>query len=363
MFFIYSIHVTHPQLAQGARSLHLSLWRCRYKHRIKRTSPRQTYAMFRKLGKALGGGGKSQTIKVRFDLQVVQVDRLPTAVRKCRVVWARNAKVQMTAVKEVRNGVATFKQTLTQVSTVQRDKAGHFEPKEYTVKVQVPQGSGNETVGKATIDLAQFVGDANNTQTDTIPITFSAGGTSTGYVKVVITATHMGDMSEDGLTEVSGMTGLTSDGPHHAEQDLEGFDETSSSKVSDRKGTTHKPEKFGQRGRAQQLPAMQEEGSMDEQFTPAPAASKSQKPEVNFGKRAAASKPAPRPTWHDDEDVSSVDSELEDDPPPRPPPKPEPKQKKGLLGLMQAPEEEEEKLSVLHCLVPRPSLQAARGLH
>ncbi|GFH18092.1 C2 NT-type domain-containing protein, partial [Haematococcus lacustris] len=120
------------------------------------------------------------------------------------------------------------------------------------------------------------------------------------------------------------------------------FDETSSSKVSDRKGTTHKPEKYGQRGRAQQLPAMQEEGSMDEQFTPAPAASKSQKPEVNFGKRAAASKPAPRPTWHDDEDVSSVDSELEDDPPPRPPPKPEPKQKKGLLGLMQAPEEEEE---------------------
>lgn len=60
--------------------------------------------MFRKLGKALGGGGKGGSTKVKFDLQVVQVENLPQAVRKCRVVWSRSAKVQMTAVKDVRNG-------------------------------------------------------------------------------------------------------------------------------------------------------------------------------------------------------------------------------------------------------------------
>ncbi len=62
--------------------------------------------MFKKLGRALGGGGGGGkgSVRVKFDVQVVQVDRLPTAVRKCRVVLARSAKVSMTATKDARNG-------------------------------------------------------------------------------------------------------------------------------------------------------------------------------------------------------------------------------------------------------------------
>jgi hypothetical protein len=59
--------------------------------------------MFRKLGRALGGGKGS--IRVKVDLQVVQVERLPAVVRKCRVVWQRGAKLLMTATKDVRGGV------------------------------------------------------------------------------------------------------------------------------------------------------------------------------------------------------------------------------------------------------------------
>jgi hypothetical protein len=58
--------------------------------------------MFRKLGRAFGGG--KGAIRVKFDLQVVQVERLPTVVRKCRVLWKRNAKLVMTATKDVRGG-------------------------------------------------------------------------------------------------------------------------------------------------------------------------------------------------------------------------------------------------------------------
>ncbi len=61
--------------------------------------------MFKKLKGALGGGGSAKGgVKVKFDLQVVHCERLPSAVKKCRVVWSRSAKVQMTAVKDVRNG-------------------------------------------------------------------------------------------------------------------------------------------------------------------------------------------------------------------------------------------------------------------
>jgi hypothetical protein len=49
------------------------------------------------------------------------------------------------------------------------------------------------------------------------------GSTTTGYLKLVITSQVLkGDMGEDGMTEVSGMTGLTSVVHELPEQDLSG---------------------------------------------------------------------------------------------------------------------------------------------
>jgi hypothetical protein len=135
------------------------------------------------LGKLKGLGTSSKAgssgSRVKFDLQVVQVERLPQSVRKCRVMWSRSAKVQMTALKDVRSGgflaspvgvlqgalhalldmlrdtdaaagahalslcqltrapswllpragTAMFKQTLTQVTSMQRDRTGEMENK------------------------------------------------------------------------------------------------------------------------------------------------------------------------------------------------------------------------------------------
>jgi hypothetical protein len=41
-------------------------------------------------------------------------------------------------------------------------------------------------------------------------------------IRIVVTTTHLGEMSEDGMTEVSGITGMTSEGGGHPDQDLEG---------------------------------------------------------------------------------------------------------------------------------------------
>lgn len=67
--------------------------------------------MFKKLGKALGGKGGKGAVKVRFDVQVVEVQNLPSAAKKCRVVFSRNAKVQVTKAKDVRNGRSGHLQT------------------------------------------------------------------------------------------------------------------------------------------------------------------------------------------------------------------------------------------------------------
>lgn len=98
---------------------------------------------------------------------------------------------------------------------------------DYTIKVQVPQGVTGDnimTIGKANVNLARYVGEETNTQTDVIPIAFKVGHSSTGYVKVTITSTHLGEVAEDGMTEVSGLTGLTSEGGAATvpEQDLDG---------------------------------------------------------------------------------------------------------------------------------------------
>ena len=59
--------------------------------------------MFGKFTAGLKRAGKgAHGAKYKLDVQVVQVKGLPGAVKKCRVVWSRAAKVQMTEVKEVK---------------------------------------------------------------------------------------------------------------------------------------------------------------------------------------------------------------------------------------------------------------------
>ena len=61
--------------------------------------------MFKKFGLSklgLSKGGKGA--KYKLEVQIVSVDGMPDAVKKCRVVMSRAAKVAMTDVKDTRNG-------------------------------------------------------------------------------------------------------------------------------------------------------------------------------------------------------------------------------------------------------------------
>lgn len=97
---------------------------------------------------------------------------------------------------------------------------------DYEFKVQVPGREGSDamaTIGKATLNMAKFCGDETQTQQQTLPISFKASGSSTtGYLKMTITSVFLGDATEDGMTEVSGMTGMTSEHGSAREQDLDG---------------------------------------------------------------------------------------------------------------------------------------------
>lgn len=84
---------------------------------------------------------------------------------------------------------------------------------EYKFQVQVPSKEGDGklmTVGKADLDLSYFVLNEGQPQNKLIPIMFKVGAASTGYLKVIITAEPVsGDIDDDGMTEVSAMTGMT----------------------------------------------------------------------------------------------------------------------------------------------------------
>ena len=65
--------------------------------------------MFKKFGLSklgLSKGGKGA--KYKLEVQVVSVDGMPDAVKKCRVVMSRAAKVAMTDVKDTRNGKLSY---------------------------------------------------------------------------------------------------------------------------------------------------------------------------------------------------------------------------------------------------------------
>jgi len=59
--------------------------------------------MFKSLSRRSVGGAKPE--KFKFELEVVQLDNIPQAVKKCRVVWARKVKVQMTESVDTKRGV------------------------------------------------------------------------------------------------------------------------------------------------------------------------------------------------------------------------------------------------------------------
>jgi len=61
--------------------------------------------MLGRLSRGLGhksGGRKG--VKYRFDVVVEKLDNLPSPVKKCRVVWSRGPKLQMTDTKDVNKG-------------------------------------------------------------------------------------------------------------------------------------------------------------------------------------------------------------------------------------------------------------------
>jgi hypothetical protein len=58
--------------------------------------------MFARLGK-LGKPGRAG-LKFRFSVHVDKLENLPAAVKKCRVVWSRGSKLQMTELRDVRGG-------------------------------------------------------------------------------------------------------------------------------------------------------------------------------------------------------------------------------------------------------------------
>jgi hypothetical protein len=89
-------------------------------------------------------------LKFRFDVRVVVLENLPLAVKQCRVVWARSAKLQLTDVVSTSSGLCAagsqqsclcrtyvlwavgssrYNQDLTQVATMYKDAKGQFEPK------------------------------------------------------------------------------------------------------------------------------------------------------------------------------------------------------------------------------------------
>lgn len=96
---------------------------------------------------------------------------------------------------------------------------------EYTFKVLVPRNDKNLTLGKGVIDLGQHASVETEAKDLIIPIKFSAGSRElgNGELQLIVSNTLMkGFSSEDGMTVMSGLSGLSSQFDNDSEQDLSG---------------------------------------------------------------------------------------------------------------------------------------------
>ncbi len=70
--------------------------------------------MLGKLARGLGHkAGSKKALKYRIDVTIDKLDNLPGPVKKCRVVWSRGPKLQMTEIQEVKHGECAHSHTLT----------------------------------------------------------------------------------------------------------------------------------------------------------------------------------------------------------------------------------------------------------
>lgn len=167
-------------------------------------------------------------LKFRFDVRVVGVAGMPVTVDKCRVVWARGPKVQMTQVRGAKDGAADFDEVLSQVATMY-SATTHFEPKEYSFKIQAPSKKPGPdlmvTIGRASVNLAEFASLEAKTFEVKAPVKFKFGSKKvTAGMNLVVNSTMLKGWSQgDSLTEASGLSEFTAI-TEISEQDLAGFD-------------------------------------------------------------------------------------------------------------------------------------------
>jgi hypothetical protein len=108
--------------------------------------------MLRRVSRGLGHTAK-QAQKVHLKVEVEKLDNLPAAVKKCRVVWSRGPKVQMTNTKDVSKGeqgaegqqVLLGAVVLLDMATMHLPLWQHTNTVEHATCLQVPSFSSNSS--------------------------------------------------------------------------------------------------------------------------------------------------------------------------------------------------------------------------
>lgn len=96
---------------------------------------------------------------------------------------------------------------------------------EYTFKIQIPKDDKTLTMGKGIIDLGQHASLDSEPKNLTVPIKFAAGSRGLGNGELLITVNSemmKGFSAEDGMTVMSGLSGLSSPFDNQYDQDLSG---------------------------------------------------------------------------------------------------------------------------------------------
>eukprot|EP00891_Asterochloris_glomerata_P007174 jgi/Astpho2/7174/fgenesh1_pg.00113_%23_17_t len=159
---------------------------------------------------------------------------LPGRPSKCSLAWQRGAKLQYTAAAFVdgQEHVVYWDETLKQSTSMVKD--GHrFLPKEYSLKLQaVGQGKGGEqrqTIAKCRLDLARYC-SCDQVFAQEVTLELKPQGTLRCSIRAVWLQHVQPEL--DGMTDLSCMSmgkSAASSDLVMAEQDLEGFDDSSAS--------------------------------------------------------------------------------------------------------------------------------------
>eukprot|EP01024_Parvocaulis_polyphysoides_P045535 TRINITY_DN4264_c1_g2_i2.p1 TRINITY_DN4264_c1_g2~~TRINITY_DN4264_c1_g2_i2.p1 ORF type:complete len:304 (+),score=53.51 TRINITY_DN4264_c1_g2_i2:499-1410(+) len=169
-----------------------------------------------KVGRAVSRSVRgSKPSKYNVKLFVEDITGLPDYAYEAQLTWFRGSRVTQTKPVKVKNGIATFNESISHTTTLYKKQDGSFEQKNYNFRVKVTRQNDDQTtntpiIGKKIINISEYISDTKEEKKIVVQMDGEAQFPEGKNAKMscTICSEFSADQTIDTESAISGLSGL-----------------------------------------------------------------------------------------------------------------------------------------------------------